>query len=97
MVDVPKDKDAISIKWIYKNKQYVEGNAQKHKEIMVERGFTQQPDIDFNEIFALVACMDTIKTVLAIDAQNKWSVYQMDFKSTLLNGYLEQEVYVEHP
>ena len=64
---------------------------------MVARGFTQQPDIDFNETFAPVARMDTIRTVLAIAAQNKWHVYQMDVKLTFLNGYLEEEVYVEQP
>ena len=41
--------------------------------------------------------MDTIRTVLVIAAQNKWHVYQMDVKSTFLNGYLEEEVYVEQP
>ena len=40
--------------------------------------------------------MDTVRTVLAIAAQNKWHVYQMDVKSSFLNGYLEEEVYVEY-
>ena len=90
-----KYKDVISVKWIYNTNQDVDGNVQKHKERMVARGFTQQPDIDFNETFATVARMDTIRTVLAIAAQNKWHVYQMDVRSTFLNGYSEEEVYVE--
>ena len=64
---------------------------------MVARGFTQQPDIDFNEMFAPVARMDTVRIVLAIAAQNKWPVHQMDVKSAFLNGYLEEEVYVDQP
>ena len=64
---------------------------------MVARGFTQQPGIDFNETFTPVARMDTVRTVLAIAAQNKWHVHQMDVKSEFLNGYLEEEVYVEQP
>ena len=48
-------------------------------------------------MFAHVARMDTVRTVLAIATQNKWHVYQMDVKSTFLNGYLEEEVYVEQP
>ena len=64
---------------------------------MVARGFTQKPGIDFNETFARVAQMDIVITVLATGAQNKWPVYQMDFKSAFLNGYLEEEVYVEQP
>ena len=62
---------------------------------MVPRGFTQQPNIDFNETFAPVACMDTVRTVLAIAAQKEWPAYQMDVKSAFLNGYIEEEVYVQ--
>ena len=54
LVDVPKDKDVIGVKWINKIKQDVDGNVQKHKEIMVARGFTQQPGIDFNETLHLL-------------------------------------------
>jgi hypothetical protein len=66
LVDVPEDKDVISVKWIYKTKQDVDGNVQKHKVRSVARGFTQQPRIDFNETFVPVARMDTVITVLAI-------------------------------
>ena len=95
LADVPKDKDVISVKWICKIKK--DGNVQKLKARMVARQFTQQPDIDFNETFAPVARMDTVRIVLAIAAQNKRHVHQMDVKSTFLNGYLEEEVYVEQP
>ena len=94
LVDVPKDKDVISVNSIYKTKQDVDGNVQKNKARKVAGGFTQQPDIDFNETFAPVAHMDTVKIVLAIVAQNRWHVYQMDVKSTFLNDYSKEEVYV---
>ena len=48
-------------------------------------------------MFAPVACMDIVRIVLAIEAQNKWHVHQMDVKLTFLNGYLEEEVFVERP
>ena len=90
LVDVPKDKDVISLKWIYKTKQDADGNVQKHKARMVAREFTQQPGIDFNEKFAPVAHMDIVRAVLAIVAQKKWHVHQMDVKLRFLNGYLEE-------
>ena len=51
---------------------------QKYKARMVSIGFTQQPSIDFNETFVPVACMDTVKTILAIATHNKWHVHKMD-------------------
>ena len=74
-----------------------DGNVQKHKARMVARGFTQKPSIDLNETFAPIACMYTVITILVIATQNKWHVHQMDVMSAFLNGYLEEEVYVEQP
>ena len=60
LVDVPKGKDVINVKWIYKTKQDADGNVQNHKARMVSIGFTHQPDIDFNKNFAPVTHMDTV-------------------------------------
>jgi hypothetical protein len=83
LVDVPDDKDLISVKWIYKTKQDAEGNVQKHKASLVSRGFTRQPRIDFNETFAPVVCVDTTIIVLALAMQYKWPFYQMDVSQHL--------------
>jgi hypothetical protein len=76
LVDVPEDKDVISVKWIYKTKQDADGNLHKHKTRLIARGFTQQLGIDFNETFAAVARMDTTRTMLAIVVQNRWPIYK---------------------
>jgi hypothetical protein len=55
----------------------------------------QEYVIDYNETFAPVARLDTIRMVLAIADQHNWKVYQMDVESAFLNGYLEEEVYVQ--
>ena len=59
----------INIKWIYKTKKDVDGNVQNHKERMVARDFSQHRRIDFNETFAPVTPMDTIRTVMSISTQ----------------------------
>jgi hypothetical protein len=97
LVELPKGKDVIGVKWVYKTKCNVGGKVEKHKARLVAKGFTQQPGIDYNETFAPIARLDTIRMVLSITAQNYWKVYQMDVKSTFLNGILEEEVYIKQP
>ena len=41
--------------------------------------------------------METVHAVIAIVAQHKWKVYQIDVKFAFLNGVLKEEVYVEQP
>jgi len=53
--------------------------------------------VDFSETFAPVAKMDTIRMLLAFAAQKGWTLHQMDVKSAFLNGYLEEEIFVEQP
>ena len=94
LVDLPADKNVISVKWIYKDKLNEKGEIEKHKARLVARGFSQQPRIDYGETFAPLARLDTVRFVLAIAAQNKWPICQMDVKSSFLNGVLNEEVYV---
>lgn len=97
LVDLPKDRDVIGVKWIFKTKFNQDGSMQKHKARLVARGFTQKPGIDFFETFAPVARLETIRTLIALAAQKNWLIYQLDVKSAFLNGVLEEEVYVEQP
>ena len=92
LLDPPKGKDIICLKWVYKTKYNEDGSIQKHKARLVAKGYSQQPGVDFNETFALVARIETIRLVLAIAAQLELNVYQMDVKSTFLNGELKEEV-----
>lgn len=95
LVDLPEDKNCIGVKWIYKTKLNAKGKVEKHKARLVAQGFSQHPDIDYNETFAPIARFDMVRMVLAIVAQNKWKMHQMDVKSAFLNGFLEEEVYVK--
>eukprot|EP00253_Pinus_taeda_P017055 PITA_17055 len=63
----------------------------------IEKSYKQQQGRDYDETFAPVARMETVRTVLSIAAQHKWKIYQMDVKFAFLNGVLKEEVYVEQP
>jgi hypothetical protein len=53
--------------------------------------------LDFDETFALVDRLESIRMLLAYATQHGFKLYQMDVKSTFLNGPIKKEVYVEQP
>lgn len=48
---------------------------------LVAHGFTYEHDIDYNEIFAPVAKMTTVRTLITVAAIRRWPLYQMDKKN----------------
>ena len=50
--------------------------------------------VDYNETFAPVSCMESIRMLLALACQLKLKLYQMDVKTAFLNGLLKEDVYV---
>ncbi|GJZ89488.1 ribonuclease H-like domain, reverse transcriptase, RNA-dependent DNA polymerase, partial [Tanacetum coccineum] len=94
--DEPKNyKEASSDKkWIeaMKTKKDPNGNIIKHKARLVAKGYIQQHGIDFEDVFASVERMETIRLFLAIAANNKWEVHHLDVKSAFLHGDLKEEV-----
>eukprot|EP01018_Ginkgo_biloba_P033190 Gb_05496 [translate_table: standard] len=97
LMELPLDKNVIETKWIYKIKYKSDGSIDKHKARLVAKGYAQQEGIDYIETFAPVTKMDTIKIVLVLAEKNGWIIYQMDVKSAFLNGYVDEEIYVEQP
>ena len=97
LMQKPKDKEIIGLKWVYKIKYNEDGTILKHKARLVTKGYSQLPGVDFKETFSPVVHMETIRIVLALTAQLKLQVYQLDVKSAFLNGEIEEEVYVEQP
>jgi len=63
----------------------------------VAKGYKQEHGVDYTEVFAPVARHDTIRMIIAVAAQNLWPIFQLDVKSAFLNGYLEEEVFIEQP
>ena len=61
------------------------------------KGYTQEHEIDYTEIFATVARMDTVRMIIAFAAQKGWKLYQLDVKSTFLHGELKKDIFVEQP
>ncbi|GJY32508.1 retrovirus-related pol polyprotein from transposon TNT 1-94, partial [Tanacetum coccineum] len=65
--------------------------------LLVAKGYRQEEGIDFEESFALVARIEAIRIFIAKAANKNMAIYQMDVKTTFLNGELKEEVYVSQP
>nr|GFC63091.1 ribonuclease H-like domain, reverse transcriptase, RNA-dependent DNA polymerase [Tanacetum cinerariifolium] len=72
LTTLPKGHKAIGLKWILKTKKDANENIIKHKARLVAKGYIQQHGIDFEEVFAPVARMKTVRLLLDIAANNKW-------------------------
>ena len=94
LVDLPPGKSAIGCKWIYKIKTRSDGTVDRYKARLVARGFTQKYGIDYEETFAPVARLSSVRTLIAISAARRWPLFQMDVKNAFLNGELAEEVYI---
>ncbi|GKE25493.1 retrovirus-related pol polyprotein from transposon TNT 1-94, partial [Tanacetum coccineum] len=97
LVPRPDKVMVITLKWIYKVKLDELGGIVKNKARLVARGYHQEEGIDFEESFAPVARLEAVRIFLAFAAHMNMTVYQMDVKTTFLNGILREEVYVSQP
>lgn len=94
MVENPCKK-VIDVRWIYKLKLKLDCEIVEYKSRFVVKGFLQRPEVDYNEVYAPVARLETIILVVVITTYKGWKMHQLDVKSTFLNGSLEKEVYVK--
>jgi hypothetical protein len=88
LVPRPKNKNFIGTKWVFKNKVNENGKLIRNKARLVCKGYSQVEGVDFEETFAPVARLEAIRMFLAFASYKKLKVYQMDFKSSFLNGNL---------
>ncbi|KAL6340019.1 hypothetical protein AAG906_038854 [Vitis piasezkii] len=83
LVELPKGQKSIGVKWVYKTKLNKDGGVDKYKARLVAKGYKQEFGVDYKEVFAPVAKLDTIRL--------------LDVKSAFLHGELEEEVYIDQP
>jgi hypothetical protein len=97
LCNLPQGCRAIGLKWVFKLKRNEHGVVVKYKARLMVKGYAQRRGVDYDEVFTLVARIDTIRLLIALAAHKGWEVHHLDVKSDFLNGDLHEEVFVERP
>ncbi|KAG7547780.1 Reverse transcriptase RNA-dependent DNA polymerase [Arabidopsis suecica] len=97
LVDLPIGAKPIGLKWVFKLKRNSDGSINKHKARLVAKGYVQQYGVDFEEVFAPVARIETIRLLIDLAAAYGWEIHHLDVKTAFLHGELKETVYVLQP
>ncbi|GJY23046.1 retrovirus-related pol polyprotein from transposon TNT 1-94, partial [Tanacetum coccineum] len=97
LVPQPRNMTIIGTKWVFRNKLDENGIVSRNKARLVAQGYNQQEGIDYDETYALVARLESIRILLAYACALDFKLFQMDVKSAFLNGFINEEVYVAQP
>ncbi|KAJ1700593.1 hypothetical protein LUZ63_000372 [Rhynchospora breviuscula] len=97
LVPLPSGKQVIGTKWVYRNKLDEIDNVVRNKARLIAQDFKQQEGIDFEKTFAPLAHLESIRMLLAYAANKGFTLFQMNVKSAFLNGWIDEEVYVQQP
>ena len=87
----------IGCKWIFKRKWGADGKVETYKAHLVAKGYRQRYGIDYDETFSPVAMLKSIWIMLALATYFDYKIWQMDVRTSFLNGELEEEVYMIQP
>jgi len=93
----PAESNVVGIKWIFKNKINEDGLVVRNKARLAAQVYSQVEGVDFEETFAPVARLESIRFLFGMSCALNFKLHQMDVKSAFLNGVLQEEVYVEQP
>lgn len=97
LVDLPSGAKAIGLRWVFKVKRNSDGSINKYKARLDVKGYIQRHGVDYEEVFALVVRIETVRFILALAASNGWKVHHLDVKTAFLHGDLKELVYVSQP
>ncbi|GJY77983.1 retrovirus-related pol polyprotein from transposon TNT 1-94 [Tanacetum coccineum] len=97
LVPQPRNMTIIGTKWVFRNKLDKNGIVSRNKARLVSQGYNQQEGIDYDETYAPVARLESIRILLAYACALDFKLFQMDVKSAFLNGFINEEVYVAQP
>jgi hypothetical protein len=97
LVECPSGHVPIGFKWVYTTKYDETGAVVKRKARLVAQGCSQRYGIDYDETYAPVCRIGSIRLLVALAAHYDWEIHHMDVNSAFLNGDLTETVYMRQP
>ncbi|GJV99321.1 retrotransposon protein, putative, ty1-copia subclass [Tanacetum coccineum] len=97
LVDLPPGCKTVGSKWLLKKKTDMDGIVHVYKAHLVAKGYTKLYGVDYEETFLPVADIRAIRILISITAYYDYEIWQMDVKTTFLNGYLDEDIYMVQP
>ena len=95
VVALPREKSPVGCKWVFTVKYKADGSLERYKARFIAKGYTQTYEIDYQETFAPVAKMNTMRVLLSQGTQ--FELHQFDVKNVFLHGELKEEIYMDLP
>jgi hypothetical protein len=96
LVERPKQ-NVVKTKWVFHNKQDEFRVVTRNKARLVTKGYSHVEGLDFEETFAPIAGLESIRILIAYATHHDFNLSQMDVKSAFMNGPIKDVVYVEQP
>eukprot|EP00798_Chlamydomonas_sp_ICE-L_P012788 gene12788-biopygen10693 len=97
LADLPPGSKAIGTKWVFDLKRLVSGEIDRFRARLEAKGYAQRPGMDYDEFFAPVAKLATIRFILSMAADPAAHLAQLDVSTAFLHGIVEEEIYCTQP
>ena len=91
----PTHQPLIGTKWVYRNKLDEHGMVVRNKAMLVVKYYNQEECINFDKTYTPIVGLESIRMMLAFACFKNFILYQINVKSIFLNGFINEEVFVE--